>query len=308
MRFEEAVNNAGHRKWNVDCDVCGTKLTMVGGIGSLVLHLKTVKHSNALSAGEDPATRVVLRSKLQKHAIDEWRKAHAAEHKMHFEETPNRKSRQWNVDCGWCRCRVTLVGSVGNLRKHLTSARHRNAMSAGEDPATRVVFAKKNGTDEWLKQHAAEHHMQFEENSKDVRGKRNWRVACSACGWAMAHADTWRPLERHVVSTKHVNALSADEDPATRVVQHRQKNGTDEWLQEHAAEHHIRFEENIRFAANLKVHRCRNWRVHCDACGWAMAQVSSVAPLKKHVASAKHGDASSKACLAVKAQRKRPRS
>jgi phage FluMu protein Com len=218
MRYQEGVGKEGRRLWNIDCDACGSQLTGVGCMLALELHLKCAKHVNALSAGEDPATRVVALRKVAKHALDTWQQAHAAEHRMRFAEVVNKRGeRAWNIDCEACGTQLSKVGGIGDLMKHVKSTKHVNALSAVEDPATRVVLprTKRHKVADWLQAHAAAHRMRFEE-VVNKRGQRAWNIDCDACGTQLSLVTGIAKLEQHTTA-KHINALSAGEDPATRV-------------------------------------------------------------------------------------------
>jgi phage FluMu protein Com len=218
MRCEEGVSNRGKRVWNIDCDACGTKLSKVGGMVDLEKHLKSAKHVNAMSAGEDPATRVVLHARPT-HKVAEWLQEHATEHRMRSEEGVGKRGmRVWNIDCDACDAKLWRVRSMRNLEDHVKSAKHVNAMSAGEDPATRVVLrprTRKNKLAEWLQEHAAGHRMRCEEGV-NKRGDRVWNIHCDACGTKLSMVSGVARLELHLQSAKHVNAMSATEGPASR--------------------------------------------------------------------------------------------
>jgi hypothetical protein len=116
------------------------------------------------------------------------------------------------------------------LLKHLKSAKHVNALSAEEDPDTRVVqHQKKNSVEEWLQEHAAGHRMRFAE-AVGNRRQRAWNIDCDGCGITLSNVGSMRVLLNHLKSAKHVNAVSADEDHGSRVVQHQKKNTFDEHL------------------------------------------------------------------------------
>jgi hypothetical protein len=108
-------------------------------------------------------------------------------------------------------------------------------------------------------------------------------------------------LERHLKSAKHVNALYVDEDHETRVVQHRLKNKTDDWLQQHAAAHRMRFTEIVGKRGK------RGWNVVCGTCCSALHGVTTVTALVRHLKSATHLGAKVSAAPTT-SERKRPRS
>jgi phage FluMu protein Com len=141
MRCEETVGDRGMRVWNIDCDACGTKLSKLGGMWKLETHLQSVKHVNAMSAGEDLTTRVV-HPRTRKHKVAEWLQEHAAEHRMRSEEAVGKQGRRvWNIDCDACGTKLSRVGNMSILEAHLHSAKHVNAMSAGKDSTTRSTPA-----------------------------------------------------------------------------------------------------------------------------------------------------------------------
>jgi phage FluMu protein Com len=184
-------------------------------------HLKSAKHVNAMSAGEDPATRVV-HPRVKKNKVAEWLQEHAAEHRMRSEEgVGTQGQRVWNIDCDACGTKLSRVGHIRDLEGHVKTAKHVNALSAGEDPATRVVHPRprKHKVAEWVQEHAAEHKMRCEE-ALGNEGHRAWNIDCDACGTKLSKVGSMCKLEAHLKSAKHVNAMSAGEDPATRVVVH----------------------------------------------------------------------------------------
>jgi hypothetical protein len=170
--------------------------------------LHTTAASSMATAGATPAASV---RPGRTHAVKMWLQANAAEHKMRFEEAAdNRGRRMWNIDCDACGTQLSMVGEFGRLEQHLKSAKHVNALSAGEDPATRVVLprTKRHNVDAWLQAHAVEHRMRFAEAVSDG-GKRVWNIDCDACGTKLSGVAGIQRLELHAKTTKHVNALSA---------------------------------------------------------------------------------------------------
>jgi phage FluMu protein Com len=284
MRFTEVVGKHGGRAWNIDCDACGKTLSKVGSIGVVMRHVKRAKHVNALSADENPDTRVVQHQKKNK--LDDWLQQHAAEHKMRFTEVVgNPERRAWTVDCDACGMTMPNVQGMRHLMQHMKSAKHVNARSADESPDTRVLqYAKKNKLDDWLRQHATEHRMRFTEIA-DNPGRRAWNIDCDACGKQLSKVGSTRELVRHVQVVTHVNALSAHEHPDIRVVRYRKSNSVDDWLRQHVAEHKMRFTEVVN------KHGGRAWNIDCDACGMTLSKVGTIVDLMKHVKSARHVNA-----------------
>jgi hypothetical protein len=126
-RFVEvARNKRGQRVWNVDCDACGTQLT-VQSARHLEDHATSANH---IASGGN---------------VDGWLLQHAAEHKMRFVEVARNKrgQRVWNVDCGTCGTQLS-VARVKDLRVHFTSARH---IAGGTHPA---IHAPYTGIAGWL--------------------------------------------------------------------------------------------------------------------------------------------------------------
>jgi hypothetical protein len=300
LRHTEVVNPQGRRAWNIDCDACGMTLSMTACVGPLLKHLKTATHVNALSADEDPDTRVVQHDR--KNSVDEWLQQHAAGHKLRFTEVVTKRgNRAWNIGCDACGMMLSKVGTLVALLKHLRSAKHVNALSANEDVGTRVVqHAKKNGVDDWLQNHAAGHRMRFTE-VVNARGSRAWIVDCDACGSTLSRVGIIRDLMQHLKSAKHVNALPGDEDPDKRVVRHLRKSGLDDWLQQHAAGHMMRFTELVDNPGR------RAWNVECDACSSTMRRVTAVTVLGLHFMTATHIAAKLSSSSRTQ-ERKRPRS
>jgi macrodomain Ter protein organizer (MatP/YcbG family) len=180
------------------------------------------------------------------------------------------------------------------------STKHVHALSANDDAETRVVQHRRpHKVADWIQEHAAVHGMRFAEVARQ-RGQREWSADCETCGMKLASVKRLQQCESHVKSDKHVNALSANDDAETRVVQHRLPNQVAVWIQEHAAVHGMRFAE----VANRQYGR-RAWNVDCEACGMTLASVTSVEQCERHVKSARHT-----ACAAASPPsklRKRPR-
>jgi hypothetical protein len=171
------------------------------------------------------------------------------------------------------------------------------------DSATPVVLPSPSTVhkvEAWLQEHAAAHGMRFTEVVTN-RGDRAWNIDCDACGTTMSKVVSSVALERHVKTAKHVNALSASEDPETRVVQHRMKNKVDDWLQQHAARHKMRFTEVVAQGG------ARVWNVDCDACGATLRRVRGVTSLEGHLKTAAHLGATLSSAPGTR-ERKRPRS
>jgi hypothetical protein len=116
MRFEEVSRNRGRRTWNVNCDACGTQLS-VGCVRDLELHLK--KHTKALQR----RFRVG-----EKHKVEAWLQDHNAAHMLRFEEVVrNRGRRAWNVNCDACGTQLSVV-CMSDLERHMTSTNHADAL------------------------------------------------------------------------------------------------------------------------------------------------------------------------------------
>jgi hypothetical protein len=163
--------------------------------------------------GGRPAARV---QRAKTHMVDGWLQAHAAVHKMRFRELVREKGpRAWIIDCDACGNQLARVGCIGNLEGHLKSAKHVNALSANDNPATRVVqHRRENRVDTWLQEHAAVHKLRFTEGAAGNQGMRTWNVECDACGSQMSGVRHVSNLKNHLKCAKHVNALPADDGPA----------------------------------------------------------------------------------------------
>jgi hypothetical protein len=234
--------------------------------------------------------------------VGAWLQEHAAGHRMRFAEVVNNQvCRAWNIDCDACGTTLSMVASLVKVKCHLKAAKHVNALSAAEDPDTRVVQHRlKNRTGDWLQEHAAGHRLRFTEVvGKQVR--RAWNVECDACGMTLSSVKSISEFARHLKTVKHVNAISADEDPATRVVQWRNTNKVDAWLQAHAVGHRMRFTEVVGKRG------ARGWNVVCGTCCSALHHVRAVTTLKRHLQSAVHLGAKVSSAPAISV-RKRPRS
>jgi hypothetical protein len=211
------------------------------------------------------------------HKVDDWLQEHAAVHKLRFTEfVYKRGCRAWNVDCDACGVTLSNVMSIAGLVNHLKTAKHVNALSADEDPDTRVLRHRmQSKTDDWLQEHAAVHKLRFTEVVYK-RGGRAWNIGCDACGMTLSMVRGICELMQHVKSAKHVNAMSADDDLDIRVVQHLRKHTVDAWLQQHAAGHTMRFTEAVN------KYGYRAWYVDCDACGMTLSSEKSISELERH--------------------------
>jgi hypothetical protein len=285
LRVEELPKVVGRtRSWAVDCDACGQKSMTMTSVAGLERHVRSGRHLRGRASDDDTTVHSRFAS-----SFDAWLKQHAAAQRMRFDVTMHRGKRHWNIDCDACGRKWVKQRHLPFLEKHVNSAQHvANIMSYGEDPATRKMAQRQHGVDAWLQEHAAAHRMRFEEK-RVVKGTRNWSIDCDACGTKIALVHCADQLRCHVNSAKHINGLSADEDPATRLVLSH-TNKVADWLKAHAAKHNMRFEV-------VYVNRSSKWNVTCG-CGARLRHVHACT-LSKHVKSAKHVNAASAAAESI---------
>jgi hypothetical protein len=282
LRVKELPKVGRKRSWAVDCDACGMKSMKMHSVAGLEKHVQSGRHLRGMASDDDTTVHHRFAS-----SFDAWLKQHAAAQRMRFDVTMHRGKRHWNIDCDACSRKWARLRHLPTVEAHVNSAQHvANVMSAGEDPSTRVIAQRTHAVDTWLQEHAAAHKIRVEEVAV-VRGARVWSIDCDACGTKLAPLHDAIKLRRHIKSAKHINGLSADENPATRVVL-RPPHMVDEWLKAHAAGHKMRFEAIVAIVDGKRRQTERRvWNVTCG-CGAHLLNVNSIGMLTNHVKCVKH--------------------